>query len=334
MVAAVDRIEPRWATSSSPRAEGASDDALWSTDELTSFMTHPGVGRVLSVRAGSEPTSASEAVLRESGYLVGRLRITRESGHLPQAAATFLPDVIYVDLGGPATACIDVLETFAGDRRTEMFPLVALVPAGIDEATIEAAYSRSGCDFLRADASRVELLARTHLLVRLARAMSPSEALPLHRPPEATAANAPGGERVDLWDPETGACAATYLHHRLPLEVSRARRYQRPLSVLAVRCSAAGRDPAVAAWVARQLRDAARDVDLVARSEPDLFVLVLPETDVRHVEPLRARIARLLDEAGHHHGSGAAGLDLDYGMGGAYSSSGLLLTAARAAERG
>lgn len=280
-----------------------------------------GTGRVLTVRVGSS-SDAVDRCLRQAGYRVGRIAVTRESSHLPQAAASFLPDVIYVSIDEPTDACIDALEALACDPRTCDLPIVALLPRSVDDAVIEEAYARSGCDFLRLGGSHVELLARTHLLVRLStRALGLGASAALV-PPRLEVANDASGIRLDLRDSATGVYSATYFRHRLQQECARAHRYQRPLTLLAVQCPAAAKDDG-ASRLASVLGDACRNVDLVARLEPDLFAVLLPETDVERCTPVVERILADARSEGLECHVGRAGL----GSGGddaAYSAGSLL----------
>lgn len=277
------------------------DNPYWTPEELASFATHPGSGRILNVRPGESRDTAVESCLREAGYCLGRLPITRDPSHLPLAAATFGPDIIYLTLEKPLHLCLSALETLAADEKTKAIPLVALVSEYAPSSVIEEAYTRAGCDFFRLGATEIELLARTHLLVRLAN-REPSQ--PVHQRPIPEAANAPVGARLDLRDPRTGLYTHTYLRHRLPTETARALRYQRDLSVAVVRCRAAADSNDVTRHIAKALRDSCRGVDLVARQELDLFVVVLPETDAEGSLTVRERIE-----------DGLASLSVEYAIG-------------------
>lgn len=287
-----------------------------------------GVGRVLTigVARGHNPT---DQCLRQAGYRVGHLPITRETSHLPLAAASFQPHVVYVAISEPMGPCLDALETLAGDPRTAELPLVALVPHDVEPSVITEAYARSGCDFLRLAASPVELLARTHLLVRLtARASDGPPPIVAQRLDEA--ANDAPGTRLDLRDPSTGVYSPTYFRHRLQQEVARSYRYQRPLTLLAVHCPAATRDD-VAAKVASMLASACRNVDLVARIEPDLFAVLLPETTLDGAEVVVTRTLADAAAAGAPCRIGSAGLGVP-GDDGAYSAGSLFRLACSRAQ--
>jgi len=324
---------------SSPTPTSEPDPALaptlhWSSEEIASFVTSTGRGRVLLVRPGARGQDPIEAELRRAGYRVGRLPVTREVSHLPVAAATFLPDLVYVGLDRPYDPCIAALELFATDPRTGWLPLVAIVGAQVSRAVVTAAYERSGCDFLSAGAAEIELLARTHLLVRLAKALAQTGRAPVLGPPEVEVANAPAGDCRFLTDPETGVHTRTYFDHRLPAEIARARRYQRPLSLLVVLVRGAAEDPGVAAEAGAILTRRVRTCDVVARVVPDGFAILLPETSVDAAGILAARVRCDFEARDRRVCIGLAGLDEP--RGGAHTPAALVETAlARARdERG
>ncbi len=306
------------------------DTAHWSADELEAMSSLRGSGRVMTVQPGHGPDRVGDC-LRQAGYRVGRLAVTRETTHLPQAVASFAPDLVLVRVQRPIAACIDALEAIATDARTLELPLVALIDEETPPAVIEEAYTRTGCDFLRLGHSHVELLARTHLLVRLS---SRAFGLAVPPPPVADpggAANTPTGARLDLRDPITGVYSATYFRHRLQQEVARSHRYQRPLTLIAVRCPAASND-ARAARLAAVLHDVCRNVDLVARLDPDLFAVLLPETPIESSAAVTSRIVEQAGAGGLVCSVGAAGLGADESHG-AHAAPALLRLACGRADR-
>lgn len=305
-----------------------SDDGEPMPHALASFAAHPGSGRILNVRAGDPHDTAWEASLRSAGYCLGRLPIGRDPSNTPSAAATFAPDVLYVVLTEPAEPGLRTLEVLAQDAKTRTIPLVALVPPDADAGLIEQAYLRSGCDFFRLGATEVELLARTHLLVRLANRNTTAA---LHQKPVIEAANSPAGSRLDLRDSTTGTYTGTYLRHRLRIETARALRYQRPLSLAAVRCTAAAGSDENARSVAHALLESCRSVDLVARIEQDLFIVVLPETDAEGAGFVRHRIETSLRPLSVTFAIGLASLGADPGHP-AFDAEALLHQASRRSE--
>lgn len=272
----------------------------WNDDELASFLCHPGSGRVLTVSVSAEATDGLHDVLAHAGYRLGKLPITRDTSHVPHAAATFMPYLIYVTLCAPAPACVAALELLAQDERTRDVPLVALVGTDITDAVIEEAYTRSGCDFLASNATAVQALARTHLLTRLASMFRGGEKARaagqerLHQAPRAGAANDDPRAPLLLLDSDSGAYSARYFSQRLPAEIARATRYQRELSVLLVRCEAAAESSAVAARITMRLREHCRETDLIARADRSRFVVLLPETPPDGATALADRVGETL----------------------------------------
>jgi diguanylate cyclase (GGDEF)-like protein len=107
-------------------------------------------------------------------------------------------------------------------------------------------------------------------------------------------------------DPLTQLPNRQALEESLTAELSRARRFQRPLSLFAVDCDgfkqindrlghAAG-DEALR-QVARALRLAVRQYDTVARYGGDEFILLLPETDLPDAESVAERLHTSLEHA-------------------------------------
>jgi len=322
MKAGVEQAE-RFAT-----PEGADDESLpWSREELAATSLR-GSGRVLCVRPTAGVVPGVEKCLQQAGYRVGRLPLTRECSHLPLAAASFVPDVVYVTLASPTDACIDALETLAADPRTSPLPLVALVPRHVSGAAIEEAYTRSGCDFFRLGGTHVELLARTHLLVRLS-ARACGVGVPMHPQVDPEVANSSGGQRLDLCDSATGVYSGTYFRHRLQQEIARAHRYQRPLTLIALRSRLSAHDE-VAARLADALGRACRNVDLVARLEPDLFCVLLPETTVAKSHAVATRIRQEAEALAVACRIGVAGLGAGHDDGAQTAAALLQLAAARA----
>ncbi len=289
---------------------GNATEVAWE-EGLASFVTHPGVGRVLCV--GDNLIGPIEGILRGMKYQVGRLGLNTTLEALPQAAATFIPDLIYVAVEKSRGFGMKALECLAQDPRTREHPLVAMIPEDTSDTVIEEAYSRSGCDFYRLGHTSVELLARTHLLVRLSK---PSFGLlgensEGSRAPSIRAANDPSHRPVDIRDSTSGLHSLEYFYHRLAGEIYRARRYGRALSVVALRCKAAENDGETSMLAATILADILRDSDVCARLRPDVFVALLPEADADARDGIHARLSHLLAQAKLRSTVGSASLDED-----------------------
>jgi GGDEF domain-containing protein len=277
------------------------------TSDVASFVNRPGVGRVLCI--GGEVTHSIEEQLADAHYHVGHLSDALDRQSLTNAAATFLPDVLYVVLADELESTLDALEALSDDPRTKNLPILALIPSETPATMVEELYSRAGCDFFRLGQTRVELLARTHLLIRLVKDRHPSQTG--YRPSlvPASAANDPAAGRIDLRDGTHGLFSAEYFFHRLPTEVSRARRYGRCFSVMAIRCPQAKTDDEAAHGLAELLRRHLRDSDISARVEPDVFLILLPEVSADALDSLERRLEADLQRNNLHVGFGRAGLD-------------------------
>lgn len=264
-------------------------------------------GRVLCI--GGPVASEVQDQLGNAQYQASHLALSSDIEALVCKASDFGPDLIYLALDGDLQAGLDVLEAFSKDPRTKSTPLLSLLPPDAKSSVIQEAFSRTACDFFRLDHTRVELLSRTHLLVRLAKSgqvgQSVGESL------SAFAANQPAAGRVDLRDQSTNLFSASYFFHRLPTEVSRARRYKRALSLIALRCPDAVDNDQVAERLSKALQKHLRDSDIPARLEPDLFVCLLPELTANKLEGLEERLNRDFERASLKIRIGRASLEGD-----------------------
>ena len=262
----------------------------WNDEYVASFITRPGIGRILCI--GNEHTKAIEEQLSEAQYHVGHVSDDLDGESIVRAVTTFLPDVVYVLLEDNLEQTIDVLTVLSEDQQTSDIPLLTLIPSQSPAPTIEELYSRTGCDFFRLGHTRIELLARTHMLCRLVRALHQPHLKRAGQSASSNAANDPTTGRIDLRDPASGLFSASYFFHRLPNEVSRARRYSRSLTLLALRCPEAKHSEEVALRLSSTLRRHLRDTDISARIEPDLFMVMLPEVTTAGLAALETRLSR------------------------------------------
>lgn len=283
---------------------GAEDDG---TERL---ISHPSSGRVLCIGAG--PLVRIMGTLEHAQYQVSKHPSAANDDRLLKLVATFIPDLILVNLPADDIRGVEILELLAFDPRTRNTPLIGVVPSEAPESWLIEAYGRSSCDFLRAHATAAEVLSRVHLLLRLSRGTpNASEGLPL-APVTERAAN-DDALAIAFRNPITGLCTREYLYHRISSEVTRARRYERSLSVLAIRCPLAETD-ALRNQVATTLRAVLRRPDVVAHIEAATWVAVLPEAKVVEIEGLTDRLRAELSSIGPS-AFGRAGLDHQGGMG-------------------
>ncbi|KQP61464.1 hypothetical protein ASG40_01930 [Methylobacterium sp. Leaf399] len=98
-------------------------------------------------------------------------------------------------------------------------------------------------------------------------------------------------------DPAGGALSAQSFARRAVAEIRRARRYRRPVSVLAIATGTSGEatDGAVLRTLYGELSETLRPSDIVGMHETGVFSLVLPETDLEAAELAGHRILRVLD---------------------------------------
>lgn len=94
------------------------------------------------------------------------------------------------------------------------------------------------------------------------------------------------GRKLAIYDRGTGLYAYWYLQLRGDEEISRARRYQKPLSLLSI--WAPTQD--LVSALAEHLRDRRRDTDLAGYLNGGHFVLILCETSDEGAEIVRTRL--------------------------------------------
>ncbi len=117
--------------------------------------------------------------------------------------------------------------------------------------------------------------------------------------------------RLALTDALTGVANRRALYQLLNAEISRARRYRRPLILLYVDIDdfkllndqlGHSIGDHILREVAREMRESLRDCDVVARLGGDEFVLLFPETTVRDAEPILVRLQQRLDALANREG--------------------------------
>ena len=141
-----------------------------STDQLISL---PSSGRVLCVGGGALVHFI--IALEQAQYQVSKMASAASEQRLLTQVSTFIPDLILVNLPRDDERGLELLELLAFDPRTNRTPLIAVVEPEAGEPWLIEAYGRSSCDFLRADVTPTELLARVQLLLRLGRPAPPRD---------------------------------------------------------------------------------------------------------------------------------------------------------------
>lgn len=97
-------------------------------------------------------------------------------------------------------------------------------------------------------------------------------------------------------DPATGLLNRRGLLLALEPQVARSRRYERPLSVIAVEVGNHQSDSGWLTQASQLLKDQLRWADLIAYTEGGRFVIALPETDGKHAQALGAKLSNALGE--------------------------------------
>jgi two-component system, cell cycle response regulator len=203
-----------------------------------------------------------------------------------EAVGFHRPDLVLLDLNMPTADGFEVLATLKADPATRELPVVIVTATSDLDAKVRG-IELGAEDFLTKPFKLFELKARVRAALQVRhyqdRLRAAEEALARHE-----------GE-----DPVTGAGAFAQLHAHLDYEVTRARRYGRPLTALLVavddyfplREKLGGEaGDRVLAEVVSVIRDATRQVDRVFRMEVEEFVVLLPETPLEGAVVVAERI--------------------------------------------
>jgi two-component system, cell cycle response regulator len=228
---------------------------------------------------------------RSSAMLLSQL--LRKEGYEPRVAETLaraLPlavegwaDIVLLDRELPDGDGLELCRQLKADARTRHLP-VAFITSRQDESSVALALNSGALDYVSKPFRPLELLARVGVLARVKRAEDEVRRL-THR------------------DPLTGLHNRRFLDERLPEEIGRARRSQRPLSCFVADVDRFKQindqfghpfgDRALVA-VSRLLEQAFRSTDLIVRLGGDEFVGILPDTDPRGAA---VSVKRMLDRA-------------------------------------
>ncbi len=168
-------------------------------------------------------------------------------------------------------------------------PVVVLFPAGTPkEVTLSSLY-QGAYDYLVEPFNEIELLTKITVLAKIKHAEDEFR-------------------RLAIRDVLTGLYDRRYLNLRLEEEMSRARRYSKPIACISLDIDSFGAvneeygfdaGNALLQSVADELRLRKREIDVLARKENDEFVLVLYNTDLTGATILATRIADRLRQLEH-----------------------------------
>ncbi|BDG09148.1 GGDEF domain-containing response regulator [Anaeromyxobacter paludicola] len=218
-------------------------------------------------------------------------RATGAAGALRQAFSDAPPDLVLLDVARADAEAIELLRALKARTLPRFVPV--LVVSRDEEVAQRVAALRAGADdFLSRPVHALEVVARVAAMLRIQASQDR-----LHQATTALAA-------LSATDPLTGLHNRRHLQERLAQELSRARRYGGPLSLLLVDLDHFKRvndgyghqagDAALRA-VAGILRTTLRTLDVCARFGGEEFAVLMPATDwsgaLTVAERLRRRIA-------------------------------------------
>ncbi len=239
--------------------------------------------RVLIVDDDEPNVALVSELCRSLGFQVAT---ARNGEAARKAVEKSRPDIILLEIAISDTDGFALLESLKYDPRSREIPVI-LVTSVSDIDTKLRGIELGADDFLPKPFKLYELETRIRAALQVgqyqARLREAQEAL----------------ARSVGTDPVTGAGVYAQLHAHLDHEVTRARRYGRPLS--AVLCSVEsfhdirerlGKDAshAVLREAVKQMREAIRTVDRIFRLDEAEFVLLLPETDRPGADLVASRI--------------------------------------------
>jgi diguanylate cyclase (GGDEF)-like protein len=220
--------------------------------------------KVLIVEDSRASATLLSELLQKAGYET--LVVETVADAFPRAAEGW-PDIVLLDRGLPDGDGLELCRRLKADAQTRHLP-VAFITSRQDEASVALALDSGALDYVAKPFRPTELLARVGVLARVKRAEDEVRRL-THR------------------DPLTELHNRRFLAERLPEEIRRSRRSQRPLSCFVAdvdrfkeindRFGHLFGDRALVA-VSRLLEQTFRANDLIVRLGGDEFVGVLPDT--------------------------------------------------------
>jgi two-component system, cell cycle response regulator len=205
------------------------------------------------------------------------------------------PDLVLLDVIMPEMSGLEVCRILKARRDGRFLPIIILTSKGDTESRVEGL--RLGADdYMTKPADPRELLARMEALLRIKELQ------------DRIAGSLSEAEDKSVIDQLTGLYNERYLAKRLQDEFKRAERYSEPLSCIAVQLDQkedpGGVDDEAIKQVAEILRGGIREFDIVVRSAPGRFVILLPRTHFTGSLSVATRIWQRLESkvfisAGH-----------------------------------
>ena len=231
--------------------------------------------RVLVVEDEPEVAAVVAEILR-SRY---RVEVARDGAEGLAKARALMPDLVVMDVFLPRLDGLDAAAALKGSTDTADIPVI-LLSAHQGVADKLRALNLGAVDYLAKPFQALELLACADRALKL-------------RKTEQELARSQSLLRLVGNDPDTGLLDRDGFISRLGQELSRARRYGRPLSIAVLRPVEGLPDGHRA--VAAHLRQALRSSDVVGHLGGGLFVLALPECAVPEAEGSLARVLPLVE---------------------------------------
>jgi signal transduction histidine kinase/DNA-binding response OmpR family regulator len=208
-----------------------------------------------------------------------RVEVARDGAEGLAKARGLHPDLVVMDVFLPRVDGLDAARALKASSDTADIPVILLtgrqsVADKVRELDLGAV------DYVSRPVEPLELLHRVERALRL-------------RAAERELARSQALLRQTGSDPATGLCDRSGLLARMEQEQARARRYERPVTLLALRPEVALSD--LARLAARVVREFSRVPDVLAHLGDGLFILVLPESPAEQSAALLARLRPALE---------------------------------------
>ena len=245
----------------------------------------PPPSRILVVDDDAQTRQLLQDICGQLGHAV---RQAADGVEALESVAEELPDLVLLDLMMPRKDGYEVLAALRAEPRTRSLPVILLTAQGDMTGKLRG-MELGANDFLTKPFRLFELQARMNSL------------LLVHDLQRKYAAMEDELSQLRPVDPQTGAATYGQLKASLDSELARAKRYERPVSVLMLGLhdygglryglGKAGCD-ALLADLAKAVSDTLRGADRLFRMDLNNFVVLLPETDLAGA---RATARRLSD---------------------------------------